>query len=68
MTRMKTLCMALFTVFALTAAFSATSVLAALPDVHLLSGEAYPASGSGSVTGKEEAKSSASSKPNSAKS
>ena len=51
MTRMKTLCMALFTVFALTAAFSATSALAALPDVHLLSGEAYPATGSGSVTG-----------------
>jgi hypothetical protein len=45
--------MALFAVFALAAAFAATSAMAALPDVHLLSGEAYPATGSGSVTGKE---------------
>lgn len=52
MTRMKTLCMALFAVFALAAAFTATS-LAALPDVSVLSGETYPALGEGSVEGAE---------------
>jgi hypothetical protein len=51
MNRMKTLCMALFAVFALAAAFTATSALAfELPDVHVLSGETYPASGTGEVT------------------
>jgi hypothetical protein len=54
MTRMKTLCTALFAVFALAAAFTATSALALeLPDVHVLSGETYPALGEGSVEGVE---------------
>jgi len=54
MTRMKTLCTALFAVFALAAAFSATQALALeLPDVHVLSGETYPATGEGSLKGKE---------------
>jgi hypothetical protein len=50
MSRMKTLCTALFAVFALAAAFTATSAVAfELPDVHVLSGETYPATASGSV-------------------
>jgi hypothetical protein len=54
MTRMKTLCMALFAVFALAAAVSATSAMALeLPDVHVLSGESYPALGEGKVEGTE---------------
>jgi hypothetical protein len=51
---MKTLCMALFAVFALAAAFTATSAIALeLPDVHVLSGETYPATGEGKVEGAE---------------
>ena len=53
MTRMKTLCMALFAVFALGAAFTATAALAELPDVHVLSGDTYPATGEGEVKGTE---------------
>lgn len=54
MNRMKTLCMALFAVFAMAAAFTATSALALeLPDVHVLSGETYPATGEGKVEVKE---------------
>ncbi len=54
MNRMKTLCMALFAVFALVAAFSSTSAFALeLPDVHVLSGETYPATGVGKVEGAE---------------
>jgi hypothetical protein len=52
MSRMKTLCTALFAVFALAAAFTASQAAATefvLPDVHVLSGETYPASATGSV-------------------
>jgi hypothetical protein len=56
MTRMKTLCMALFAVFAMAAAFTATAAMAELPDVHVLSGETYPATGSGEVSGTEVGK------------
>jgi len=50
MTRMKTLCMALFAVFALGAAFTATSALAfELPDVHTLSDVGYPVTGEGTL-------------------
>jgi hypothetical protein len=41
MSRMKTLCTALFAVLMLATAFAATSAMAELPDVHLLSGESY---------------------------
>lgn len=53
MTRMKTLCMALVAVFALAAAFTATTAFAELPDVHVLSGDTYPATGEGEVEGVE---------------
>jgi hypothetical protein len=53
MSRMKTLCMALFAVFAMSAAFTATAALAELPDVHVLSGDTYPATGEGEVAGAE---------------
>jgi hypothetical protein len=58
MTRMKTLCMALFAVFALAVAFSATASAETLelPDVHVLSEETYPATGAGSVSGVEVGK------------
>jgi hypothetical protein len=49
MNRMKTLCMALFAVFALGAAFTATAAFAELPDVHVLSGETYPVTGEGTL-------------------
>jgi hypothetical protein len=46
--------MALFAVFALAAAVSATSAMALeLPDVHVLSGETYPATGTGKIEEKE---------------
>lgn len=52
MTRMKTLCMALFAIFALAAAFTSTAFATEeLPDVHILSGETYPAKGTGEVAG-----------------
>jgi hypothetical protein len=41
MSRTKTLCTVLFAVLALAAAFAATSAMAELPDVHILSGEEY---------------------------
>jgi hypothetical protein len=49
MTRMKTLCMALFAVLAMAVAFAATSAFAALPDVHVGTGGKYPVTGEGTV-------------------
>jgi hypothetical protein len=48
MGRMKTLCMALFAVLALAAAFT-TTAFAELPDVHVGTGGKYPVTGEGSV-------------------